>query len=61
MLLQDFGFGEIARGGWGNQGKRELGEPRGVTIWSLHIKGSSKNPSLLSGATVRKFGFSWGV
>ena len=28
-MFQDFGFGELAIGGWGNQGKSGLGKPGG--------------------------------
>ena len=43
MLFQFCGFGELAMGGWGNQGNRELGEPRGATYWTLYIELKSKN------------------
>ena len=36
--------GELARAGWGDQVKRELGEPKGATAWTLHINKNSKNP-----------------
>ena len=29
--------GELARAGWGNQGKRALGEPRGTAHWTLYL------------------------
>ena len=38
-------YGKLARGGWGNQGKRGLWEPSGTAIWSLHINNNSKSPS----------------
>ena len=38
-------YGELARGGWGNQGKRGLGEPGGIDTWSLRINEHMKNPS----------------
>ena len=37
-------YGELAMGGWGNQGKREPGESGGATPWTLFINKKSKNP-----------------
>ena len=44
MLFQDFGFGELAMGGWGNQGKG-TGGPKGDGAMDLHMNKNSKNPS----------------
>ena len=44
MLFQDRWFGEFAVGGWGNQGKRGRGEPRGAAHSTLHFNDNSENP-----------------
>ena len=45
IVFQYVGLGELAMGGGGDQGKRELGEPRWATHWTLFINASSENPS----------------
>ena len=42
-LFQEFGFGEVARVGSGDQG-RGSGEPEGRASWTLYINSKSKNP-----------------
>ena len=44
FVFQDFRLGELARGGWGNQEKRELVEPGVMALWTLHINLNSKKP-----------------
>ena len=45
VVLACFGFGELARGGWGNlMGRVTGGIGGGATAWCLPYKLNSKNP-----------------